>query len=103
MTAQRMRKHEYVEFRNSISEEHGNVLGQIDLPVSYVHCADSGIVEKIERGMDNHHGVFTCLDDLVEIADVSRPDGSSEGAIDPCSLSSGHQVAATKSDAVRSS
>ena len=94
MTAQRVRKHKYVEFRNSICGEDGNVLEQIDLPINYVDCADSGIMEKIEQGMDNHRGVFACLHDLIEIADTSRPDGSSEGAIDPYSLSSGHQVAA---------
>ena len=54
MTEQRIQRHKFVEFRYSIQDEAGNVLEQIDLPVSYVHSADSGMLEKLEQALEGH-------------------------------------------------
>ncbi len=51
MSEQQIQKHKLVQFTYYISDEAGSVLEQIDIPVSYVHGADSGIHEKIERAL----------------------------------------------------
>ena len=69
MTAQRIQKHKYVEFRYSIKDEAGNVLEQIDLPVSYVHNAASDLLEKIEQALEGH-----CAGDDVSVT-ISPEEG----------------------------
>ncbi|MEA3409925.1 MAG: FKBP-type peptidyl-prolyl cis-trans isomerase [Pseudomonadota bacterium] len=54
MTQQRVGKHKFVQFTYSITDQNGEVVEQIDIPVSYVHGADSGMFEKIEAAMQGH-------------------------------------------------
>jgi FKBP-type peptidyl-prolyl cis-trans isomerase SlyD len=51
MSEQQIQKHKLVQFTYYITDETGSVLEQIDIPVSYVHGAHSGIHEKIERAL----------------------------------------------------
>ncbi len=43
-----------VLFTYSVVDEEGNVLEQSDLPIGYVHGADSGILPKLAEGMAGH-------------------------------------------------
>jgi FKBP-type peptidyl-prolyl cis-trans isomerase SlyD len=45
-------KNKAVYFTYSVLDENGAVLEQYDLPVGYVHGADSGLFEKIEEAME---------------------------------------------------
>jgi FKBP-type peptidyl-prolyl cis-trans isomerase SlyD len=51
MSEQQIQRHKLVQFTYYITDEAGSVLEQIDIPVSYVHGADSGIHEKIEHAL----------------------------------------------------
>ena len=53
MTDQRVSRNKVVQFTYSISDEDGNVIEQVDLPVQYVHGAsDMGLIERVERALD---------------------------------------------------
>jgi FKBP-type peptidyl-prolyl cis-trans isomerase SlyD len=41
-----------VFFTYIITNESGEVVEQVDLPVGYIHGADSGIIEKVEKAME---------------------------------------------------
>lgn len=52
MTEQRVQSRKYVQFTYTITSAKGNILEQVDLPVGYVHGADSGILEKVEQALE---------------------------------------------------
>lgn len=47
-------RHKCVEFTYVITDEGGAVLEQVDLPVGYVHGANSGLLEKVEQALEGH-------------------------------------------------
>jgi len=53
MSDQRIRRNKVVQFTYSISDDQGNVIEQVDLPVNYVHGASNmGLIERVERAME---------------------------------------------------
>lgn len=52
MSQDRVQRNKAVFFIYSIVDENGTILEQSDLPISYVHGADSGILEKLEQEME---------------------------------------------------
>jgi len=53
MSAQKISRNKAVQFTYSITDDAGNVVEQVDLPVNYVHGASSmGLIERIERAME---------------------------------------------------
>ena len=42
----------YISYR--IVDEHGQVFEQMDMPVGYIHRANSGIFEKVEAALEGH-------------------------------------------------
>ena len=53
MTDQRIRRNTVAQFTYTISDEDGNVVEQVDLPVQYVHGAgDMGLIERVERALE---------------------------------------------------
>lgn len=47
-------KNKVVYIRYSVLDEQGLVRGQQDMPVGYVHGAQSGLFPEIEQGLDGH-------------------------------------------------
>lgn len=54
MSEQRIEKDKLVEFKYTIVDPQGSVVEQVDIPVSYVHGADSGIWDKVEDALEGH-------------------------------------------------
>ncbi len=53
MSADRISKNKAVQFTYSISDEDGNIIEQVDLPVNYVHGASHmGLIERVERALE---------------------------------------------------
>jgi len=53
MSAQKICRNKAVQFTYTITDDKGNVVEQVDLPVNYVHGASSmGLIERIERAME---------------------------------------------------
>ncbi|MCW8956176.1 MAG: FKBP-type peptidyl-prolyl cis-trans isomerase [Gammaproteobacteria bacterium] len=53
MSDQRIRRNKLVQFTYSISDEDGNIIEQVDLPVKYIHGAsDMGLIEQVERALE---------------------------------------------------
>ena len=52
MSQERVQRNKAVFFIYSILDENGTILEQSDLPIGYVHGADSGILDKLEQGME---------------------------------------------------
>lgn len=52
MSISHVAKNKAVSFIYSILDEKGEVLEQSDLPMSYVHGSDSGLIEKVEQALD---------------------------------------------------
>ena len=53
MPSQKITRNKAVQFTYSISDDQGNVVEQVDLPVHYVHGASSmGLIERVERAME---------------------------------------------------
>lgn len=53
MSAQKICRNKAVQFTYIITDDKGNVVEQVDLPVSYVHGASNmGLIENIERAME---------------------------------------------------
>jgi len=53
MSAQKICRNKAVQFTYTITDDKGNVVEQVDLPVSYVHGASNmGLIESIERAME---------------------------------------------------
>ena len=48
-----IRAHKLVELTYRIQDEHGKVLEQIDMPVSYVHGSEHGLWDRIEAAVEN--------------------------------------------------
>lgn len=54
-TVQQIRKNKAVQFTYTISDDEGNVIEQVDLPVNYVHGASNmGLIERVERALEGH-------------------------------------------------
>ncbi len=54
MTNQQVENFKFVQFTYTIKDDTGSLLEQMDLPVSYVHGIDSGIIEKLEQALEGH-------------------------------------------------
>jgi FKBP-type peptidyl-prolyl cis-trans isomerase SlyD len=54
MAQQQIDEHKFVRFTYSITDDHSNLVEQVDVPVSYVHGAQSGILEKLEQALLGH-------------------------------------------------
>ena len=55
MSSQKVCRNKAVQFTYSITDDNGNVVEQVDLPVNYVHGASQmGLIERIERAMEGH-------------------------------------------------
>ncbi len=53
MPSQKITRNKAVQFTYSITDDQGNVVEQVDLPVHYVHGASSmGLIERVERAME---------------------------------------------------
>lgn len=52
MSKDKISKNKAVYITYSIVDEHGQVFEQIDMPVGYIHRANSGIFEKVEDALD---------------------------------------------------
>lgn len=53
MPSQKITRNKAVQFTYTISDDEGNVVEQVDLPVNYVHGASNmGLIEQIERAME---------------------------------------------------
>lgn len=64
-------KNKVVYIRYSVLDDGGLVRGQQDMPIGYVHGADSGLFAEIEQGLDGH-----TVGDQVEV--VLGPDAFGE-------------------------
>lgn len=53
ISGESIRSNKLVEFTYRIMDESGQVLEQIDLPVSYVHGSEFGLWQRIETAMEN--------------------------------------------------
>ena len=73
MSEQRVSRNKLVQFTYSISDDEGNVIEQVDLPVNYVHGASTmGLIENVERALNG------CKEgDRIEV-DVPPADGFGE-------------------------
>jgi FKBP-type peptidyl-prolyl cis-trans isomerase SlyD len=47
-----VKRNKAVFFTYSITDKQGEVLEQVDLPMGYIHGADSGLIEKVEKAME---------------------------------------------------
>ncbi len=53
MSDQRISRNKAVQFTYTISDDQGNVVEQVDLPVNYVHGGGSmGLIERVERALE---------------------------------------------------
>jgi FKBP-type peptidyl-prolyl cis-trans isomerase SlyD len=52
--SQQIAAHKYVKFTYTITDDKGNLLEQVDVPVSYVHGTESGLLEKVEKALLGH-------------------------------------------------
>jgi len=73
MSEERVSRNKLVQFTYSISDGEGNIVEQVDLPVSYVHGASSmGLIESVERALNGCK-----VDDRIEV-DVPPSEGFGE-------------------------
>lgn len=54
MTEQTIENFKYVQFTYTIQDDSGMLLEQVDVPISYVHGAESGLIEKLEQALVGH-------------------------------------------------
>jgi FKBP-type peptidyl-prolyl cis-trans isomerase SlyD len=47
-------KNKYVTLTYTITDETGNILERIDLPINYIHGRDSQLIKKIEQALEGH-------------------------------------------------
>ena len=53
MSLQKISRNKAVQFTYTITDDQGNVVEQVDLPVNYVHGAGTmGLIEQVERAME---------------------------------------------------
>jgi FKBP-type peptidyl-prolyl cis-trans isomerase SlyD len=73
---QRISRNKAVQFTYTISDDNGNVVEQVDLPVNYVHGASRmGLIEEVERALEG------CVaGDRIE---VDVPPAQGFGEVDP--------------------
>ena len=73
MSEERISRNKLVQFTYSIADGEGNIVEQVDLPVSYVHGASSmGLIESVERALTGCK-----VDDRIEV-DVPPAEGFGE-------------------------
>jgi FKBP-type peptidyl-prolyl cis-trans isomerase SlyD len=76
MPAQKVCRNKAVQFTYTITDDEGNVVEQVDLPVNYVHGASSmGLIERIERAMEGRSAG--------ESIEVKLPPSEGFGEYDP--------------------
>jgi len=49
-----IRKNKYVSLTYTITDETGDVLERIDLPINYIHGRDSQVIPKVEQALEGH-------------------------------------------------
>jgi FKBP-type peptidyl-prolyl cis-trans isomerase SlyD len=49
-----IRKNKYVSLTYTITDETGDVLERIDLPINYIHGRDSQVIEKVKQALEGH-------------------------------------------------
>jgi len=55
MSSEKITRNKTVQFTYTITDDSGNVVEQVDMPVQYVHGASSmGLIERVERAMEGH-------------------------------------------------
>lgn len=69
VSGESIRPNKLVEFTYRIMDESGQVLEQIDLPVSYVHGSECGLWQRIETAMENRRAGDT-VEVLIEPEDA---------------------------------
>ncbi len=76
MSSQKICRNKTVQFTYSITDDKGNVVEQVDLPVNYVHGASKmGLIERVERSMEG-----LSIGDSIE---VELPPAEGFGEYDP--------------------
>ena len=71
MSDQRVGKHKAVFFTYSITDDQGNMLEQNDLPMGYIHGAESGIIGKVEAALEKVRPALQADGGDVELVDVT--------------------------------
>ena len=49
-----IRKNKYVSLTYTFTDETGETLERIDVPINYIHGRDSQLIEKVERALEGH-------------------------------------------------
>jgi FKBP-type peptidyl-prolyl cis-trans isomerase SlyD len=49
-----IRKNKFVSLSYTITDENDNILERIDMPIQYIHGANSQVIEKIESALEGH-------------------------------------------------
>lgn len=76
MSSQKICRNKAVQFTYTITDDQGNVVEQVDLPVHYVHGASSiGLIERVERALEGR-----AMGDSIE---VELPPSEGFGDYDP--------------------
>lgn len=65
-------KNKFVSLTYTITDENDNILERIDMPIQYIHGAQSQVIEKIENALEGHQ-----TGDLVEVT-LSPEEGFGE-------------------------
>ncbi len=50
----RITRNKAVYFIYQVTDEHGQLLEQSDIPIGYVHGSESGLLPKLEQSLENH-------------------------------------------------
>jgi len=76
MPSQKISRNKAVQFIYTITDDQGNIVEQVDLPVNYVHGASRmGLIERVERAMEG----LTAGESI----DVELPPAEGFGDYDP--------------------
>ena len=70
--ADRIKKGKYVSLTYTITDERGEILEYIDLPINFIQGRDSDIIEKVSQALDGHS-----VGDLVSVS-LSPAEGFGE-------------------------
>ena len=71
--SEKIKQYKAVQFTYTISDDQGNVVEQVDLPINYVHgCGDMGLIERVERALEG-----CTVGDTIEV-DVPPTEGFGE-------------------------
>lgn len=72
-TVQQIRRNKAVQFTYTISDDDGNIVEQVDLPVNYVHGASNmGLIERVEHALEG------CVKGDKIVVDVPPSEGFGE-------------------------